>query len=209
MANENPTDQPTEAPGDDAPIDHVRAWGNRERERREAAEARAADADALRRELAFAKAGVPDETPLGKLFMTGYSGELDTEAVKAAWAEVAPTPVDPPAGDPTPPPPTDPATGLTEEQQEQLRQSREGLNSDAVPPGSEPTTPLGQGIMNAAFEAQGGARARPPQGMGDKALNAGFSHLFERAAKGDPAAVFKRPDEHIADATERWRQSQS
>ena len=48
------------------------------------------EADALRRELAFVKAGVDTSTKLGAMFATAYTGELTEEAVRASWAEILP-----------------------------------------------------------------------------------------------------------------------
>lgn len=207
------TEQPNEELPTDAPISDVRAAYNRERERRREIEQSASDADTLRRENAFLRAGVDSESEIGRYFTRGYDGELDVDAIKAAWSKVAPstpTTPPPPSGETQPPageqPPGQP--GLSEEEMERLRVSRQGLQSESAPPGSEPTTPLGTAIMDAAFEAQGGTRARPNQGMSDKALNAGFSEVFRRGNEGDPEAVFKRPDENWADATDRWRANQ-
>lgn len=65
------------------------------RELREAAargkEAKA-DADAARRELAFAKAGIDTDSPKGKMFVKAYDGELDGAAIKAQFEELFGTP---------------------------------------------------------------------------------------------------------------------
>jgi hypothetical protein len=47
------------------------------------ASAEAEEAAAAKRELAFVKAGVDTDSPLGKLLLKGYSGELTAEAIKA------------------------------------------------------------------------------------------------------------------------------
>lgn len=53
---------------------------------------RAADADkelqAARREVAFARAGVDDTTPLGRMFVRGYDGDATVDAIKAAAEEI-------------------------------------------------------------------------------------------------------------------------
>ena len=61
---------------------------------------RAAQADKqrvaeLEREIAFTKAGVPDDT-LGTVFRKGWDGDTTPEAIKAAWDEIAPAPPAPP-----------------------------------------------------------------------------------------------------------------
>lgn len=61
------------------------------RQAREGAKARK-EADALRRELAYVRAGVDEDNPLGKMFRSSYDGPDDPEAMAAAWAEVAPAP---------------------------------------------------------------------------------------------------------------------
>ena len=198
---------------EDANIAQVRGALDRERELRRAAETDASRATVLERENAMLRAGVDSSHPAFSYFNAGYSGELEAEAIKAEWAKIVPTGATPPLPPPSeePPPPANDAGGLTPEQAEALRRDRSALNSDTSPPGAEPLKPLGIDIMDAAFEAQnpGGVRARPNAGMNDKSLNAGFSTLFGRAVKDDPEAVFKRPNESWADATDRWRRSQS
>ena len=197
---------------DDAPIDQVRAALNRERQRRTEAEQGLSDAENLRRENAFLKAGVDADSPIGKLFTRGYDGELDVEAIKTAWTEIRPGEPTPPPTTETTPPPTDSVegvTGLSTEELERLRQARASLSTDSAPPGALPQTPVMQAMMDAAFEKQGGVKARPAQGMNDASLNAGFSTLFGRAIEGDQEAVFKSPNEDWATATDRWRRSKS
>lgn len=48
----------------------------------------------LEREIAFTKAGVPDDT-LGTVFRKGWDGEITPDAIKAGWDEIAP-PAPPP-----------------------------------------------------------------------------------------------------------------
>jgi hypothetical protein len=57
----------------------------REKEAKEAAEAR--------RELAFLKAGIPTDSPVGQLFTKAYDGDLgDIDALRSEWAKVGGTP---------------------------------------------------------------------------------------------------------------------
>lgn len=51
----------------------------------EAARAQAAKADALERELAFARAGVDLANPNSKYFTKGYDGDLTADAIKSEW----------------------------------------------------------------------------------------------------------------------------
>jgi hypothetical protein len=99
-------------------------------------------------------------------------------------------------------------TGMEPADAQRLAQARAGLQAQSTPPGEEPTAPLGQAMMSAGFEAQGGARARPSGGFGTKARDAALDVLFKRAAAGDEAAIFKRPDEQWGPATDRWRERQ-
>lgn len=48
----------------------------------------AAEADQLRRELAFARAGIDTESKLGRLLLKTYEGELTAEAIKAEAEEL-------------------------------------------------------------------------------------------------------------------------
>lgn len=43
------------------------------------------EVSALRRELSFAKAGIPAEHPMRSIFEKGYDGEDSAEAIKTAW----------------------------------------------------------------------------------------------------------------------------
>jgi hypothetical protein len=70
-----------------------------------------------------------------------------------------------------------------------------GFGAESQPPGELPQRRLGQDIMDAAFDAQGGARVRPAAGMSDRAMAAGFDRLFARAQQNDPEAVYKQPSE--------------
>jgi hypothetical protein len=91
----------------------------------------------------------------------------------------------------------------------QRRMAREDalLHADSMPPGDLPDKPIGRAIMDAAFERQGGVRAVPTGGMSDRSMEAGLSVLFERAAKGDPQARYKSPDESWSTAKDRWDRS--
>jgi hypothetical protein len=94
-----------------------------------------------------------------------------------------------------------------DETQRGMAAAAQRLHSEAVPPGDLPAKPLGQDIMDAAFAAQGGQRAVPAAGMGKRSLEAGISKLFERAAAGDEAAVYKRATESWDSAKRRYDES--
>jgi hypothetical protein len=65
---------------------NIRAELRKSRERAREAEAAKAEADQLRRELAFTKAGIPEEG-VGKLFRKAYEGETDPAAIIEAARE--------------------------------------------------------------------------------------------------------------------------
>jgi hypothetical protein len=97
-------------------------------------------------------------------------------------------------------------TGLDAAEQDRLRslhQAQRGLAAESSPPGEEPSLPLGEDVMGAAYKAQGG-RARPQGGMGPRAVDAGLDRLMERAKAGDPAAVYKQPGEDWHAAKQRY-----
>ena len=52
-----------------------------------------AEAEALKREVAFMKAGVDTGSKLGQLLLKTYEGELDPEAIQAEWIDIAPAKV--------------------------------------------------------------------------------------------------------------------
>lgn len=61
------------------------------RDLREAAErgkASKAEAEAAKRELAFAKAGIDTDSKQGKMFVKAYDGDLDKTAIKTEFAEM-------------------------------------------------------------------------------------------------------------------------
>lgn len=75
--------------------DNLRAQARKAKKAEEAL----ATATAAQRELLFVKAGVDTDSPIGKLLLTGYTGELTLEAIKAEAASVgAITVEEPPKG---------------------------------------------------------------------------------------------------------------
>ena len=65
---------------------NIRAEIRKSKERLREAEAAKAEAEALKRELAFTKAGVP-ETGVGALLRKAYDGDTDPEAIRKAAEE--------------------------------------------------------------------------------------------------------------------------
>lgn len=190
---------------EDADITQVRDALKRERQRRVELQRGLPDANALAMENAMLRAGVPMDTPLGAMFTRAYEGERDPEAIKVEWGKIAPQPR---GEEPPPPEPTEPRTPQPGEAVLENTRSQPDLAAESTPPGEEPQKPLGHAMMDEAFRAQGGARTRPSSGMGRQATEAAFNVLFERVAKGDPAAVFKKPDESWTSARDRWEQNQ-
>ena len=72
---------------DEAPKDPVRA--RMRLLEKEAAELKKqlAEAEAVKREIAFIKAGVPMDNPVAKYFVKGYDGEVTPEAIRQAAEE--------------------------------------------------------------------------------------------------------------------------
>jgi len=65
---------------------NIRAELRKSRERAKAAEQAQAELDALKRDLAFTKAGIPD-TGTGALLRKAYDGDTDPEAIRKAAEE--------------------------------------------------------------------------------------------------------------------------
>ena len=83
MSNVNQFDETD----DEAPKDPVRA--RMRLLEKEAAELKkqVAEAEALKREMAFIKAGIPTDNPMSKYFVKGYDGEVTPEAIRQAAEE--------------------------------------------------------------------------------------------------------------------------
>ena len=64
--------------------DHIKAL----REKAKLADQVASEKSVLERKVAILEAGVNTTTPVGAMFLKSYDGELTTEAIKAAAAEV-------------------------------------------------------------------------------------------------------------------------
>lgn len=76
---------------DDTTYDDQEAEQDNLRDLREAAKggkAAKAEAEALRRDLAFAKAGIDIDTPKGKMFAKSYEGELNAADIKAGYEDI-------------------------------------------------------------------------------------------------------------------------
>lgn len=146
----------------------------------EKAEALEAEAAQLRRDLAIARSGIDESTPIGKLFLKGFDGDWsDPDAVKAA-AEEAGVPFKDgakPEGETETPPPE--PTGTDE---------RRALAAEANPEDGEehkhPTV-----AANEAFKAEM-ERGRDE----DTAMGAWVATKAAAAINGDQRAIYTGPN---------------
>jgi len=90
--------------------------------------------DAMKREMAFLKAGVDTDTKAGQLLYKAYDGDLETEAIQAEWSELVPA-----AAAPPPEPETVDATDT------QVAEQRRDLAGDSVPPENQTESPYDAG----------------------------------------------------------------
>ena len=90
--------------------------------------------DAMKREMAFLKAGVDTDTKAGQLLYKAYDGELETEAIQAEWSELVPA-----AAASPPEPETVDATDT------QVAEQRRDLAGDHVPPENQTESPYDAG----------------------------------------------------------------
>ena len=90
--------------------------------------------DAMKREMAFLKAGVDTDTKAGQLLYKAYDGDLETAAIQAEWAELVPA-----AAAPAPEPETVDTTDT------QVSQQRQDLAGDSVPPENQTESPYDAG----------------------------------------------------------------
>lgn len=138
MPLDNPEQTDPNAPLDwsSAP-DQFRSQFDRVKQQHEEAQAKL---EAVVRENTARTAGIDVESPLGKLFIGSYTGEMNPQAMKAKFDELgiaqAPSVEAPPTT-----PPTD---GPTPEELEEAR-VRGALHGQAQPPGTEPVGDLWTG----------------------------------------------------------------
>jgi len=89
--------------------------------------------DAMKREMAFLKAGVDTDTKAGQLLYKAYDGDLETAAIQAEWSELVPAAAAPPPAE------TVDATDT------QVSQQRQDLAGDSVPPENQTESPYDAG----------------------------------------------------------------
>ena len=73
--------------GDETPKDPVRARMRQLEKELKANQQALTEAEALKREYAFVKAGIPMDDPMAKYFVKGYEGEITPEAIRTAAEE--------------------------------------------------------------------------------------------------------------------------
>ena len=89
--------------------------------------------DAMKREMAFLKAGVDTDTKAGQLLYKAYDGDLETAAIQAEWSELVPAAAAPPPAE------TVDATDT------QVAEQRRDLAGDSVPPENQTESPYDAG----------------------------------------------------------------
>ena len=72
---------------DETPKDPVRARMKQLEKELQQSKQALAEAEAIKRENAFMKAGIPIDDPMAKYFVKGYDGEISAEAIRAAAQE--------------------------------------------------------------------------------------------------------------------------
>lgn len=129
----------------------------------------------LERKVAVLEAGVNTSTPLGKMFLKSYDGELSPEAIQAAAAEVGLV-----EGQRDPDPqPGEPGTAEAEyaDTRQRLDQGQPAPNTE------EPRNAVDMAFGKYEQSRKEGKRA-------EEARTEGFKALIEQAAQGNPTAIF-------------------
>lgn len=163
------TSEPTQSPA------QLREYAERQKERADAAEAALAEAAEAKREIAFLRGGVDPDSPLGKLFVKGYDGDLTPDAVREAWSTLQPPAPEPPAVDDGP-----------SEAEAAMEEARTALTSGGVPPGEEPEADPRVAMIDAYNDARSKNQTQ------DRAQMAGLQVLVNAAANGDERAIYDR-----------------
>jgi hypothetical protein len=130
--------------------------------------------DAMKREMAFLKAGVDTDTKAGQLLYKAYDGELETAAIQAEWVELVPGAAVPQS---------DEAVDATDTQ---VAGQRRDLAGDSVPPENQTESPYDAGHREFRTMMDAG---RPKE---DSAAR--FIHTVLEAAGGD------NPDQRVVQA---------
>ena len=130
------------------------------------------EAELLKRELAFTRAGIDTDSKPAKALLNAYEGELSIDAIKAEateWGLLTATP------EPEPEPDNSAA--------EQAQATREAMQGSPAP-----DTPKPQGGVDGAFKQ---FLTEKDEGMSQlEATNRAFGAVIKAAAQGDSQAVF-------------------
>ncbi len=137
----------------------------------ERADTATAELEAAKRELAFVRAGVNLDSPMGRLFVKGYDGESTLDATTAAWGEVA--------GIDTPDP-------VITDVDRAVATGRQDLSTGAlVDAGDRPLVPGHEAALQAGRETLAKGRSR------DDALGAFVGSVIASAAQGDKSVIIE------------------
>lgn len=168
--------------------DHIKAL----REQAKSGKASEAKANELERKVAILEAGINTSTPLGQMFLKSYDGELVSDAIKEAASAVGLI-----EGQPDP----DPAPGDPGTAEGDYAGAKKLLDGQGAAPLAEPPAKSASDQAYAARDAflADGKRT-------EDAVAEGFRTLIDRAAAGDPTAMFDH-DKYARD-TEAYMASQ-
>lgn len=134
-----------------------------------------ADAEAARRELAFAKAGIDTDSPKGKMFVKAYDGELDSAAIKAQFDDLFGVPA------------AESTEVEDEAEQEALRQQT-AERRDLIAAGADHQPPPAPDLVEQAFKEFDAAVTNGQSR--DIAFRHVMSGMIAAANAGQPGAVW-------------------
>jgi hypothetical protein len=158
----------TESEGGDTDIKALRDAAKR-------GQAAVQDAAASKRELAFVKAGVDTDSPLGQLAMTGYAGDLEPAKIKEFMETLGAGTTPPPAQEqPTP-------------EEIAATQQRQQVASGSIPPNNAPppvADPRQEGLTKFHEALKEGASR-------EDASAEFYDRLIDAAAKGDQRVLLE------------------
>ena len=133
----------------------------------------------LRKEMAFIKAGIDTDSKPARALLENYAGDLTTEAITAEateWGLVK-------AAEPAPEPASEPAPDLSAERE--LQEMRDASTGQAAP--NTPPTVDAYAAVFKDFEAD------RENGLSQTdATNRAIGRLVQKAAAGDPTAIFNQ-----------------
>lgn len=139
------------------------------------------EAAAAQRELALVKAGIDTDTPLGKMFSTAYDGDLTSDAIKAAAAEVGLVK----APEAPVPPPTPTPAGVASVDDAQQGSERRNLGAGSEPPaGAVDEDPRTAGLKDFDQAMQDGKRR-------EDASIGWFGRVVSAGASGDERVIVR------------------